>query len=109
LYILTQEAEVSSLSKIVTVKFFANIEIAMGKKEMRLVFDDLEKLTVGHVVAEISKLERKDMGNLGIDENGKSRGTVRIAVNDELLLQDPFGVSVHDGDTILIFPLLAGG
>ncbi len=97
------------MSATVTMKFFANIEILMGKKEVKLVFDDSKKLTVGDVIQEVSRLGGKDLKDLVMDESGKSRGRIRIVVNGELLLQDPFGASIHDGDEILMFPLLAGG
>ena len=97
------------MSTTVTMKFFANIEILMGKKEVTLVFDDSKKLTVGDAIHEVSRLAGKGLCNLVMDESGKSRGRIRIVVNRELLLQDPFGVSIHDGDEILMFPLLAGG
>lgn len=93
----------------VTMRFFANIQLFMGKKEVRLVLDDSEKLTVGYLITEIARLEGKDLRNLVMDATGKSRATVRIVVNDELLLQDPFDFRVRNGDTVFIFPLLAGG
>jgi MoaD family protein len=97
------------MSVVVTVKFLANVEIFMGKREMTVTLNDSNQQTVGDVITEISRLERKDLRNKVMDEEGKSRATVRIVLNDKLLLQDPFETSVKKGDTILIFPLLAGG
>ncbi len=97
------------MSISVTVKFLANVEIFMGKREMKVTFDNSKRQTVGDVVAEITKLEGKDLKRKVMDEQGKSRATVRIVLNDKLLFRDPFEAVVKNGDTILIFPLLAGG
>jgi molybdopterin converting factor small subunit len=94
---------------VVTVKFLANVEIFMGKREMSVTLDDSKPRSVGDVIAEISRLEGKDLKGKVMDEHGKSRATVRIVLNDKLLFQDPFEAAVKEGDTILIFPLLAGG
>jgi molybdopterin converting factor small subunit len=97
------------MSIVVSVKFLANVEIFMGKREMTVTFDGSKRQTVGDVIVEITKLEGKDLKNKVMDEQGKSRATVRVVLNDKLLFQDPFEASVKNGDTILIFPLLAGG
>jgi molybdopterin converting factor small subunit len=93
----------------VIVKFFANLEILMGRKELRLVFDDSKKLTVGDAIDEATRVGGKDLRGQVMDEGGKSLGRIRIVVNGALLLQDPFGASIRDGDEILLFPLIAGG
>lgn len=97
------------MSIVVTVKFLANVEIFMGKREMTVTLGDSRPQTVGDVIAEITKLEGKDLKNKVMDEQGKSRATVRVVLNEKLLFQDPFETSVKNGDTISIFPLLAGG
>jgi molybdopterin converting factor small subunit len=97
------------MSIIVTVKFLANVEIFMKKREMKVTLDGSKRQTVGDVIVEITKLEGKDLKNKVMDEQGKSRATVRVVLNDKLLFQDPFEATVKNGDTILIFPLLAGG
>jgi len=94
---------------VVTVKFLANVEIFMGKREMKVTLDNSKQQTVGDVVAEVTKLEGRDLKGKVMDEQGKSRATVRIVLNDKLLFQDPFEAGVKNGDAILIFPLLAGG
>jgi molybdopterin converting factor small subunit len=93
----------------VTVKFLANVEIFMGKREVTVTLDESRKQTVGEVIAEITKMENKDLKSKLMDEQGKSRTTVRIVLNDRLLLQDASKAQVRNGDTLLIFPLLAGG
>jgi MoaD family protein len=97
------------MSIIVTVKFFANVEIFMGKREITVALDDSKPQTVRDIIAEITRLEGKDLKSRVMDEQGKSRATVRIVLNDKVLFQDPFETSVKNGDTILIFPLVAGG
>ena len=92
-----------------TVKFLANVEIFMGKREVAVELDDSRQQTVGDVIAEITKLENKDLKSKLMDEKGKSRTTVRIVLNDKLLLQNASEAQVKNGDTLLIFPLLAGG
>jgi molybdopterin converting factor small subunit len=94
---------------VVNVKFLANVEIFMGKREVVVTLDDSKPHTVGDVVTEITRLEGKDLRNKVMDESGKSRATVRIVLNDRLLFHDPFYTTVKNGDMILIFPLLAGG
>lgn len=94
---------------IVTVKFLANVEIFMGKREAVVTLDDSKPHTVGEVITEVTRLEGKDLKGKVMDEHGKSRAIVRIVLNDKLLLQDPFEIGVKNGDTLLIFPLLAGG
>jgi molybdopterin converting factor small subunit len=97
------------LSITVTVKFLANVEIFMGKREVTVTLDEGRKQTVGEVIAQITKMENKDLKSKLMDEKGKSRTTVRIVLNDRLLLQDASEAQVKNGDTLLIFPLLAGG
>jgi len=97
------------LSITVTVKFLANVEIFMGKREVTVTLDECRKQTVGEVIAQITKMENKDLKSKLMDEKGKSRTTVRIVLNDRLLLQDASEAQVKNGDTLLIFPLLAGG
>ena len=97
------------MSITVTVKFLANVEIFMGKREVSITLDERRKQTVGEVIAEITKLENKDLKSKLMDEKGKSRTTVRIVLNDKLLLQNASEAQVRNGDTLLIFPLLAGG
>ena len=92
-----------------TVKFLANVEIFMGKREVTVTLDEGRKQTVGEVIAEITKIENKDLKSKLMDEKGKSRTTVRIVLNDKLLLQNASEAQVKNGDTLLIFPLLAGG
>jgi molybdopterin converting factor small subunit len=97
------------LSITLTVKFLANVEIFMGKREVTVTLDEGRKQTVGEVIAQITKMENKDLKSKLMDEKGKSRTTVRIVLNDRLLLQDASEAQVKNGDTLLIFPLLAGG
>ena len=97
------------MSITVTVKFLANVEIFMGKREVTVTLDEGRKQTVGEVIAEITKIENKDLKSKLMDEKGKSRTTVRIVLNDKLLLQNASKAQVKNGDTLLIFPLLAGG
>jgi len=97
------------LSITLTVKFLANVEIFMGKREVTATLDEGRKQTVGEVIAQITKMENKDLKSKLMDEKGKSRTTVRIVLNDRLLLQDASEAQVKNGDTLLIFPLLAGG
>ena len=97
------------MSITVTVKFLANVEIFMGKREVTVTLDEGRKQTVGEVIAEITKIENKDLKSKLMDEKGKSRTTVRIVLNDKLLLQNASEAQVKNGDTLLIFPLLAGG
>ena len=97
------------MSITVTVKFLANVEIFMGKREVTVTLDEGRKQTVGEIIAQITKMENKDLKSKLMDEKGKSRTTVRIILNDRLLLQDASEAQVKNGDTLLIFPLLAGG
>ena len=97
------------MSITVTVKFLANVEIFMGKREVTVTLDGSKQQKVGDVIAEITRLENKDLKSKLMDEKGKSRTTVRVVLNDRLLLQNASEAQVKNGDTILIFPLLAGG
>lgn len=97
------------MSITVTVKFLANVEIFMGKREVTVTLDEGRQQTVGEVIAEITKIENKDLKSKLMDEKGKSRTTIRIVLNDKLLLQNASEAQVKNGDTLLIFPLLAGG
>ena len=96
------------MSITVTVKFLANVEIFMGKREVTVTLDEGRQQTVGEVIAEITKIENKDLKSKLMDEKGKSRTTIRIVLNDKLLLQNASEAQVKNGDTLLIFPLLAG-
>ena len=76
---------------------------------MTLTLDNSRQRTVGDVITEISRLENRDLKSKPIDEKGKSRTTVRIVLNDKLFLQNACEAQVRNGDTLLIFPQLAGG
>lgn len=94
---------------VVKVRFFANLEIFMNKKELTMTLDDSREHTVGDILVEISRLEGKDLKGMVIGEHGRPRGSVRIVLNDKLLLKDAFETRVRDRDRILLFPLLGGG
>jgi molybdopterin converting factor small subunit len=94
---------------VVKIRFFANLEIFMEKKELALTLDDSRQHTVADVVTEISRLEGKDLKGMVMEEQGRPRGSVRIVLNDRLLLKDALETEVRDGDRILVFPLLGGG
>ena len=97
------------MPSVVTVRFLANVEILVGKKSVMLSLDDSKKQRVKDVIAEVTRLESKDLKSMVMDREGRSRCTVRIVLNGKLLLQDPLEAEVNDGDTVMIFPLIAGG
>lgn len=97
------------MPSFVTVKFFANIEIFIGRKEITVALDDSKQQTIADVITEITRLEGKDLKSKLMDDHGRSRGAVRIVLNDKLLHRDPFETSVRSGDMIWVFPLAVGG
>jgi molybdopterin converting factor small subunit len=85
------------------------MEVFIGKSEMTVTLDDSRQQTIGDIIAEITRLEGKDLKTKLMDEHGRSRGAARIVLNDKLLLTDPFETVVRSGDMIWIFPLAVGG
>ena len=94
---------------VVTVRFFANVQIFMGKTEVTVTMDNPNEPTIGDVISEVSRLVGKDLKGMAADEHGSSLGAVRIVLGDRLLLEKPLDTKVKNGDTILVFPLLGGG
>jgi molybdopterin synthase sulfur carrier subunit len=94
----------------VSVRFFANVRQLMGKDEMTLDLDPSRRYTVRDILTEITRSEKKDLSSLLVEVKGQSRGTVRVVVNGrEIRSLDGSEATIENGDSITIFPLLAGG
>ena len=81
------------MSKSITVRYFALFRENAGIDEERV---DTEARTAADLFAEL------------IDRHGSSEplGHCKVAINDELADWD---AAVNDGDTVLLFPPVAGG
>ena len=94
----------------VNVKFFANVRQLMGKDELTLELDPSKNYTVRDILQEIATSEDKELSTMLVTVQGGSRGAVRVIVNGrEIHHLDGIETRVQDGDSITIFPLLAGG
>lgn len=89
-----------------TLRFFATFREAVGRKTVEREFDDA--VTVGDVLvaleAEYDGLE----GNLL--EDGDLAPMINVLLNGrEVLHMDGVGTELSDGDTLSVFPPVAGG
>lgn len=87
-----------------TCKFFANFREAVGQKVLESEFEDGS--TVGEVLA---ALEAEYEG-LDLLRDGDLRPQINVLKNGrEVLHMDGIGTDLADGDTLSIFPPVAGG
>lgn len=94
----------------ITVKFFANVRKLMGREEMTFDLDPSRRYTIKDVLQHITESENKDLSALLLEVKGESRGTIRVVVNGkEIRSLDGSQATIHNGDCITIYPLLAGG
>jgi molybdopterin synthase sulfur carrier subunit len=89
------------------LKFFATFREAVGQKTIHREFDD--GVTAGavlkHLEGEFEGLE----GNL-LDENGDTQDMLSILKNGrEIVHLDGVEKALEDGDTLSVFPPVAGG
>ena len=94
----------------VKVRFSSNVKQLVGKDELALRLDPSKTYTIRDILEEITRLENKELSIMLIEEEGRSRGTVRVVVNGrEIHYLEGLETKIRDGDSIAIFPLLAGG
>jgi molybdopterin synthase sulfur carrier subunit len=94
----------------VNIKFFSNIKQWMGKGELTVRLDPLGVYTIHDILRQITRSEAKDLSTLLVEEEETPRARVRIVVNGkEIHHLEGLGTKIKDGDSIAIFPLLAGG
>ncbi|MCH7853446.1 MAG: MoaD/ThiS family protein [Proteobacteria bacterium] len=81
------------MSKSITVRYFALFREHAGIGEEQI---DSDALTAGDLFAELQ------------DRHGSSEplGHCKVAINDEMA---DWGAALKDGDTVLLFPPVAGG
>lgn len=94
----------------ISIKFFANVKKLMGKGEITLNLAPSKHYSIRDILQEIARSENKELFHLTSEAQGVPIGSVRIVLNGNII--HSFGgleKTVHDGDRIAIFPLLAGG
>ena len=92
------------------IKFFANVKKSMGKDEITLNLAPSKHYSIRDILKEIERSENKELFHLSSEAQGVPIGSVRIVLNGKII--HSFGeleTTVHDGDRIANFPLLAGG
>ena len=91
-----------------TFRFFATFREAVGQKSIDRSFDE-ESITVGHALASLED-EFEGLSGQLIDEAGDIRPQLSVLRNGrEVLHQDGVETKLDNGDTISIFPPVAGG
>lgn len=88
----------------IELRFFANFRKAVGQKTVHREFDDA---TVGGVL----RTMRADHADLDLfDEDGSLKGFVTVMKNGRnVTYLDDVDTELEDGDTISVFPPVAGG
>jgi molybdopterin synthase sulfur carrier subunit len=90
----------------VELRFFATFREAAGSKTVTHEFDD--DATVGDVLADLEAEYEGLAGQLLTD--GELRPQINVLKNGrEVLHMDGPATTVEDGDTIAVFPPVAGG
>lgn len=88
-------------------KFFANYRDAVGQKYLDRSYDD-DSLTAGEMLADLETEYEGLSGSLL--ENGDVRTAVNVLVNGRDVAHiDGTDTVLEDGDTVSIFPPVAGG
>jgi molybdopterin synthase sulfur carrier subunit len=87
------------------MRFFANFRATVGQKTLRREFDDVS--TVGELAQTLSE-EYPEMELF--DGDGSLREFIRIMKNGQDITHiDGLETELEDGDTVSIFPPVAGG
>ncbi|MFB6087741.1 MAG: ubiquitin-like small modifier protein 1 [Haloarculaceae archaeon] len=87
-----------------TLKFFANFREAVGTKTVEREFDDVD--TVGDVLAALEE----EYPALDLLSDGDLRPQINVLRNGrEVLHMEGIDTELADGDTLAIFPPVAGG
>ncbi|MHC3438786.1 ubiquitin-like small modifier protein 1 [Natrialbaceae archaeon A-gly3] len=88
------------------LRFFATFREAVGQKELNREFDD--GVTVGEV---LESLETEYDGLEGqLLENGEVRPQLNVLRNGRNVVHDEdVATTLEDGDTLSVFPPVAGG
>jgi molybdopterin converting factor small subunit len=82
----------------------------MGKGDLTVRLDPSRIYTIRDILQQINWSEGKDLSTMLVEEEGVPRARVRIIVNGkEIHYLEGVGTKIQDGDSIAIFPLLAGG
>ncbi len=89
-----------------TLKFFATFREAVGSKTVEREFPNAS--TVGEVLAALE--EEYDGLDGGLLEDGDLKPQINVLLNGrEVLHMDGIDTAVSDGDTLAVFPPVAGG
>lgn len=87
-----------------TLKFFANFREAVGKKLVEREFPD------GATVGDVLEALEADYEDLNLIERGDIRPQINVLKNGrEVLHLAGIETALEDGDTLSIFPPVAGG
>jgi molybdopterin synthase sulfur carrier subunit len=91
----------------IELRFFANFREAVGSKTVRREYDDVE--TVGDVLRAIESEWPELEGDI-LDGSGEIKPQLSVLKNGrEVLHLDGPATPLEDGDTLSVFPPVAGG
>lgn len=91
---------------MITVRFYANLRQIAGSKEETI---DSDELSVRDIINSLSVKFGDEFRKL-MFENGKLRGNVIILVNGlNVIFRDGLNEKVKSGDSVDMFPPVAGG
>jgi molybdopterin synthase sulfur carrier subunit len=91
----------------IELRFFANFREAVGSKTVRREYDD--GVTVGDVLRAIES-EWPDLEGDILDDGGEIKPQLSVLKNGrEVLHLDGPATPLDDGDTLSVFPPVAGG
>lgn len=88
------------------LRFFANYRAAVGQKTVEMEFAD--DSTIGNLLEQLEAEHAELEGEL--IEDGSVRAQVNILLNGRNVLhEDGLDTALADGDTVSVFPPVAGG
>jgi molybdopterin converting factor small subunit len=87
----------------VSIRFYANVKKQVGDSEIELNLDPSREYSIKDVLREIGLLG-------GAEGEDGTRKKHRVLINGRMIHSlDESEVLIKDGDSIAVFPLLAGG
>jgi molybdopterin converting factor small subunit len=94
----------------VCVKFSGHLRALLGKEEVRLDLPPDKFSSIKDILSEIERTEGRRISPIVTKANGDSREVLKIVHNGKVIsARHGLETRVQNGDSLMIFPMIAGG